>query len=149
MYALGVLLYVLLGGPNPAAGTSGSAAELIKVIVETDAPRLSDVAPNGKALRGDLDNIVAKALKKRPEERYASVTAFADDLRRYLQSRAGQRQARHAGLSDGQVRAAACARGGRSRRRRRRSSLAHRLSTPRGSRRSATGRGSRRTSRRR
>ena len=84
VHALGVLLYVLLGGPNPAAGTSGSAAELIKVIVETDAPRLSDVAPNGKAFRGDLDNIVGKALKKRPEERYASVTAFADDLRRYL-----------------------------------------------------------------
>ena len=84
VHALGILLYVLLGGPNPAAGTSGSAAELIKVIVETDVPRLSDVAPNGNALRGDLDNIVAKALKKRPEERYASVTAFADDLRRYL-----------------------------------------------------------------
>jgi serine/threonine protein kinase len=84
VHALGVLLYVLLGGPNPAAGTSGSAAELIRVIVETDAPRLSDVAPNGKALRGDLDNIVAKALKKRPEERYPSVTAFAEDLRRYL-----------------------------------------------------------------
>jgi serine/threonine-protein kinase len=84
VHALGVLLYVLLGGPNPASGTSGSAAELIRVIVETDPPRLSDVAPLGKALRGDLDNIVAKALKKRPEERYASVTAFADDLRRYL-----------------------------------------------------------------
>jgi serine/threonine protein kinase len=84
VHALGVLLYVLLGGPNPAAGTSGSAAELIKAIVETDAPRLSEVAPDGKALRGDLDNIVAKALKKRPEERYASVTAFAEDLRRYL-----------------------------------------------------------------
>jgi serine/threonine protein kinase len=84
VHALGVLLYVLLGGPNPAAGTSGSAAELIKAIVETDAPRLSDVAPNGRTLRGDLDNIVANALKKRPEERYASVTAFADDLRRYL-----------------------------------------------------------------
>jgi serine/threonine-protein kinase len=84
IHALGVLLYVLLGGPNPAAGTSGSAAELIKAIVETDAPRLSDVAPNGRTFRGDLDNIVAKALKKRPEERYASVTAFAEDLRRYL-----------------------------------------------------------------
>jgi serine/threonine protein kinase/Tfp pilus assembly protein PilF len=83
VHALGVLLYVLLGGPNPAAG-SKSAAELIKVIVDTDAPRLSEVAPHGRALRGDLDNIVAKALKKRPEERYASVTAFADDLRRYL-----------------------------------------------------------------
>ena len=84
VHALGVLLYVLLGGPNPAAGTSGSAADLIRVIVETEPPRLSQVAPHGKALRGDLDNIVAKALKKRPEERYTSVTAFADDLRRYL-----------------------------------------------------------------
>jgi tetratricopeptide (TPR) repeat protein len=84
VHALGVLLYVLLGGPNPAAGTSGSAADLIRVIVETEPPRLSQVAPQGKALRGDLDNIVAKALKKRPEERYSSVTAFADDLRRYL-----------------------------------------------------------------
>lgn len=35
-------------------------------------------------LRGDLDNIVAKALRKRPDERYPSVEAFADDLRRYL-----------------------------------------------------------------
>src|SRR5262249_39100968 len=33
---------------------------------------------------GDLDTIVAKALKKNPAQRYASVTAFADDLRRYL-----------------------------------------------------------------
>jgi serine/threonine-protein kinase len=37
-----------------------------------------------RLLRGDLDTIVAKALKKNPQERYASVTAFADDLRRFL-----------------------------------------------------------------
>ena len=37
-----------------------------------------------RLLRGDLDTIVAKALKKNPQERYASVRAFADDLRRYL-----------------------------------------------------------------
>jgi serine/threonine protein kinase/Tfp pilus assembly protein PilF len=84
VHALGVLLYVLLGGPHPASGTSGSAADLIRVIVETDPPRLSTVAPNGRVFRGDLDNILAKALKKRPDERYASVTAFAEDLRRYL-----------------------------------------------------------------
>ena len=35
-------------------------------------------------LRGDLDTIVAKALKKNPQERYVSVSALADDLRRYL-----------------------------------------------------------------
>ncbi len=37
-----------------------------------------------RALRGDLDTIVAKALKKNAAERYASVTALADDLRRFL-----------------------------------------------------------------
>ena len=37
-----------------------------------------------RALRGDLDNIAAKALKKLPRERYATVGAFADDLERYL-----------------------------------------------------------------
>jgi len=35
-------------------------------------------------LRGDLDTIIAKTLKKEPKERYASVTALADDLHRYL-----------------------------------------------------------------
>src|SRR6185295_1056688 len=38
-------------------------------------------------LRGDLDNIVSKALKKGPSERYTSAEAFADDLRRYLDHR--------------------------------------------------------------
>ncbi len=84
VHALGVLLYVLLGAPHPVMARSGSTADLIKRIVETVPPRLSHVAPDGKALRGDLDTIVAKAMKKDPAERYPSVTAFADDLRRYL-----------------------------------------------------------------
>ena len=37
-----------------------------------------------RALRGDLDNIVAKALKKKAAERYPTVAALAEDLRRYL-----------------------------------------------------------------
>ena len=36
-------------------------------------------------MSGDLENIVQKALKKRPEERYPTVAAFADDIRRYLE----------------------------------------------------------------
>ena len=80
VFALGVLLYVLLGGPRPTAARGESPAGFF----EFDSRRLSDVAPNGKALRGDLDTIVGKALKMAPDERYACVSAFADDLRAYL-----------------------------------------------------------------
>ena len=72
IYSLGVLLFVLLGGrlrSGPAA-TMFAAAE----------PEFQKI-PN---VRGDLANLVAKALKKDPAERYASAAAFAGDLRRYL-----------------------------------------------------------------
>jgi tetratricopeptide (TPR) repeat protein len=84
VYALGLLLYVLLGGPRPGGARGRSAAELIKAVLETDLPRLSEVAPHGEALRGDLDTIVAKALRKSSGERYATAAAMADDLRRFL-----------------------------------------------------------------
>ena len=75
VYALGVLLYVLLTGEHPAGANRRSAADMVKAIVETEPRPL---------LRGDLGTIVGKALKKAPQERYASATALADDLRRYL-----------------------------------------------------------------
>ncbi|MEO8054176.1 MAG: serine/threonine-protein kinase [Acidobacteriota bacterium] len=86
VYALGTLLYVLLAGRHPAEGSLGSTAALVKAIVDTEAPRLSHASPARlrRALEGDLDTIVAKALKKDPAQRYASVTAFADDLGRTL-----------------------------------------------------------------
>jgi len=106
VYALGVLLYVLLTGQHPAGSGSHSPVELVKAIVDIEPRRLSDIVTSAKAdeeivagnaarrtttpdklcrlLRGDLDTIVAKALKKEPVERYASVTALADDLARYL-----------------------------------------------------------------
>jgi len=101
VYALGVLLYILLTGQHPAGPQSHSPAELVKAIVETEPPRASvaiATAPSGaqaekrsvtseklsRQLRGDLDTILAKALKKAPEERYGSVIALADDLGRYL-----------------------------------------------------------------
>ena len=40
--------------------------------------------PNPKSLRGDLDNIILKALQKEPARRYSSVEKFADDIRRHL-----------------------------------------------------------------
>ena len=42
------------------------------------------VIPNPKSLRGDLDNIVLKALRKEPQRRYASVQEFSEDVRRHL-----------------------------------------------------------------
>jgi len=88
VYALGVLLYVLLSERHPAEKALGSTSDLIRAIVDTDPERLSDAAPEARrrALRGDLDTIVAKALKKDAAKRYGSVTAFAEDVRRHLSS---------------------------------------------------------------
>ncbi len=86
VYALGVLLFVLLTGKHPAGAVPHTPADLVKAILDTDAPSLSSAAPADRALRGDLETIVAKAVKKHPGERYATVSAFAEDLRRYLNS---------------------------------------------------------------
>jgi len=87
VYALGLLSYILLAGRHPAGDTLRSTAEIVKAVVETEAPLMSTVATSAVAreLRGDLDTIVAKALRKRPGERYVSATAFAVDLTRYLE----------------------------------------------------------------
>ena len=83
VYALGVLLYVLLSGRHPTAEGSSNSADYLRRVVDTDPSRLSDAA-GSRLYTGDLDNIVARALKKRPEERYPTVSALADDLERYL-----------------------------------------------------------------
>ncbi len=101
VYALGVLLYLLLTGHHPAGDDQRSPADLVKAIVDTEPARPSEITARhgakdevgrrlpsperlSRELRGDLDNIIGKALKKNAAERYGSVAAFADDLQRYL-----------------------------------------------------------------
>jgi eukaryotic-like serine/threonine-protein kinase len=90
IYSLGVLLCALLTGRHPAGSFPTSPAEWVRTIVDVEPRPMSELAAGSfparhvAALRGDLDNIVARALRKRAEERYPSVEAFADDLRRYL-----------------------------------------------------------------
>ncbi len=87
VYALGLVLFVLLAGRHPSDPQGKSRAELMRITLDRETPRPSHHAPDaqrGRVLRGDLDNIIAKALKKDPAERYATAEAFAEDLRRFL-----------------------------------------------------------------
>ena len=96
VYSLGVLLYRLLTGVSPYRIDTGDAAALMRAL--TDAPvdppsravltdtvtHTGDRRKRSRQLAGDLDTVLSKALQKSPERRYASVDAFADDLRRFL-----------------------------------------------------------------
>ena len=88
VYSLGMVLYVLLTGVHPIAADERSSADFMHAVLTKEPARASTSTTvptiRRRALEGDLDNILHKALKKDPTERYASVGAFADDLKRYL-----------------------------------------------------------------
>jgi serine/threonine-protein kinase len=86
-YSMGVLLYELLAERHPYASGPLPLAARAQLALTADVARPSDAAADParrRALRGDLDTIVLKALRKRPAERYVSADALAADLRRYL-----------------------------------------------------------------
>lgn len=98
VYQLGLLLYELLTGRRPQAATSGSLAELVRLVCEREPPppsravllagperppeqlaelRRSTPARLAKRYRGDVDALVGRALEKDPERRYGSAAALA------------------------------------------------------------------------
>jgi eukaryotic-like serine/threonine-protein kinase len=81
VYALGVLLYALLTLRHPTADPSQTPVEQLRAVIDSDPARPSATV---RELRGDLDNIIAKALKKLPAQRYSTVAALGEDLQRYL-----------------------------------------------------------------
>jgi len=95
VYALGLLLYELLAGELPHGRRDGAVASLARdLATEPERPSASlrrrrgaDTTIVARALEGDLDTIVLKALAHEPDRRYASAAALADDLRRHLDGR--------------------------------------------------------------
>jgi serine/threonine-protein kinase len=110
VYQCGVLAYELLTGTPPFDLSGKPLTEMERIVLkETPSPpseraserasaseasasgqtseasaseQASDAVPPGR-LRGDLDTLVRKALRKEPERRYRSVEAMATDLRRH------------------------------------------------------------------
>ena len=93
VYALGVVLYRLLAGRSPYDATGRTSHEVERAILEVEPPRPSDAARTehglGDArLRGDLDAIVLRAIRKEPTLRYRSAEALRQDVLRYLNGEA-------------------------------------------------------------
>ncbi len=81
VYALGVIAFELLTGSLPFDLAGRSLPEATRILQEREPARVSVLR---RELRGDVSTIVAKALEKEKQRRYASAGALASDIRRFL-----------------------------------------------------------------
>lgn len=89
VYALGVMLYELLAGKRPYETAGRTVDEVIDIVLHRDpirpsAIRSGRVPYSPRALAGDLDAIVQKAMQKEPGARYASAAELSEDIFRFL-----------------------------------------------------------------
>ncbi len=109
VFTLGIILFELLVGARPFQQPNATPFKMQRAVLELEAPAMQAALPTDpgvltglaaqrgatpaqlrRQLTGDLDLIVHKALEKRPQDRYPSVAAFCEDLRRHLDGRAVQ-----------------------------------------------------------
>jgi len=82
VFALGVVLFEMLTGKTPFEMPEITVFSLMQRICMEPAPRITGLKPDVPAA---FDTILARALGKRPEERYQRAAEFAHDLRNYKQ----------------------------------------------------------------
>jgi len=89
VYGLGVVLHELLLGVRPLGSPTRRPSSLLGTRGATAPSAIGTVLPAAPArlrhlLRGDLDNVLLKALATEPSQRYPSAHELADDIERYL-----------------------------------------------------------------
>jgi tetratricopeptide (TPR) repeat protein len=86
IYSLGLLLYRLLAGRSPYRGDMTTESGIARAICgeEPLRPSATPDLPHRRELRGDLDLIVLKALRKDASRRYTSVEQLGQDIQRHL-----------------------------------------------------------------
>jgi eukaryotic-like serine/threonine-protein kinase len=88
VFGLGALAYRVLSGCEPFAHAAGVLSYMLAVTQEdVTAPSVAAATANptmARRLRGDLDNILTRALAREPANRYAGVHELQEDLRAYL-----------------------------------------------------------------